>query len=70
MMPMQNVSNKEILMCLIPILVGVIYDCIICIKIPFKGLAPIDEVKEVLIHVILSGTANNSLTACFILIKF
>ena len=43
--------GKAILMCLIPILVGVIYDDIICSKTPFQGLAPIDEVKEVLIHV-------------------
>ena len=54
MIAMQNVCNKAILMCLIPILVGVIHDCIICFKIQFKGLAPIDEVTEVLIHIIFN----------------
>ena len=38
-------------MCLIPILEGVIYDGIISSKTPFKGLAPINKVKEVLIHI-------------------
>ena len=36
---------------LIPILVGIIYDSIVCLKTPFDGLAPIDEVKDVLIHI-------------------
>ena len=42
---------KAILMCLVPILVGVIFDGIICSKTPFMGLAPIYEVKDVLIHI-------------------
>ena len=46
MIRIKNVCGKAILMCLIPILEGVIYDSIT----PIKGLAPIDKVKEVLIH--------------------
>ena len=34
-----------------PILVCVIYDGTICSKTPFNGLAPIKEVKEVLINI-------------------
>ena len=41
-----NVHGKSVLMCLIPILVGFIYDDIICSKTPFNGLAPINEVKR------------------------
>ena len=53
MIPIRNVSGNArlILMCLIPILVGVISDGFICSKTPCKGLAPINEVKEVQIHV-------------------
>ena len=32
-----SVCGKAILMCLIPILVGIMYDGIICSKTPFKG---------------------------------
>ena len=39
MIRIQNVSGNAILMRLIPMLVGVIYDGIICSKIPFKGLS-------------------------------
>ena len=39
MIRIQNVSGKAILMCLIPILVGVIFDGIICSKTPFKGFS-------------------------------
>ena len=46
----KNVCGKAILMCLIPILAGDIYDGIIYSKIPFKGLPSINEVKEVLVH--------------------
>ena len=37
---LQKVCGNEIQMCLIPNLVGVIYDGSICSKTPFKGLAP------------------------------
>ena len=47
----QNVYGKAILINLIPILVRFICDFIICSKTPFKGLATINEVKEVLIHI-------------------
>ena len=50
MIHIQNVCGKSIL-CLIPILVGVIYDGIICSLTPFKGLALINEVKEIPIHI-------------------
>ena len=33
-----------------PNLVWVIYDGIICSKTPFKGLAPINEVRKVLLY--------------------
>ena len=46
----QNMRGKAILMGLIPILVGAIYDDIIWSKTPFNGQVPINEVKEVLIH--------------------
>ena len=48
---------------LIPILVGIIYDGIVCSKTPMDGLAPIDEVKDVLIHLRFNivTTANNVL---------
>ena len=46
MIRMQNVRGKAILMCLIPNLVGVIYDGIICSKTLFRGLALIGEVKR------------------------
>ena len=39
--------EKAILMCLIPILVGLIYDGIT----PFKGFAPINELKAATIHI-------------------
>ena len=43
----QNVCGKAILICLIPILVGlIIYDGITL----FKGLTPIYEVKEAMVH--------------------
>ena len=51
MLRIQIVCEKVILMCLVPVLIGVIYDCIICSNTPLKDLAPIDEVKEVLIHI-------------------
>ena len=51
MIRIQSLCGKAILMCLIPILVGVIYDGFICSKTPLRGLAPINEVKEVLIHI-------------------
>ena len=51
MIHIHNVLEKVLLMCLIPIFVGVIYDSIICSKAPFKGLAPINDMKEVLIHI-------------------
>ena len=35
---------------LIPILVGIIYDSIVSSNTPLDGLAPINEVKDVLIH--------------------
>ena len=55
MIRIQNMCGKAILMrlmCLIPILVGLVhvYGGFICSTTPFKGLAPINEVKEVLIH--------------------
>ena len=54
--------GKAILMCLIPILVGVIdlYDGINCFKTPlmFKGLALVNEVKEVLIHIRCNSVIN------------
>ena len=37
MIPIQNACGKAILMCLIPILVEVIYDGIICSKTLFNG---------------------------------
>ena len=40
----QNVWEKATLMCLIPILLGVVYGGSICPTTPFKGLAPINEV--------------------------
>ena len=43
----KNVCGKAIQMCLNLILVGLIYDGIT----PFKGLAPIYELKEAMIHV-------------------
>ena len=51
----QNVCGKAILMfimCLVPILVGVVYGGIIYSTTPYKGLhvAPINEMKEVLIN--------------------
>ena len=39
MISIQNVCGKAILICLILILVGVIYDGIICSKTPFEGLS-------------------------------
>ena len=48
MVRIQNVCGKAII---IPILVGIIYDCINCSKTRFKGLAPTDELKEVLIYI-------------------
>ena len=42
----QNMCGNAILMCQIPILVKVIYDCNIGSKTTFKGLAPIKEVKD------------------------
>ena len=48
-----NVCGKAILMCLIPILVGVVnlFDGIIFSMTPCKGLEPIYFVQEVLIHI-------------------
>ena len=43
MIRIQNVCGKAILMCLIPILVEVLYDGIICPKTPFKGLSTHDR---------------------------
>ena len=45
MVRIQNVCEKTIIICLIPILVGhyLFYG-------PFEGLAPNNEVKDVLIH--------------------
>ena len=54
MIRIQTVCGKAILICQVTLLVGVIYDGIICSKTPFTGLAPIDEVKEVLIHRIIN----------------
>ena len=51
MIRIQNMCGRAIIMCIIPSLVGVIYDGIICSMAPFKGLAPINEVKEFLIHI-------------------
>ena len=51
MLRIQIVYEKMILMCLIPILIGVIYDGIMSSNTHFKGLAPNDEVKEILIHI-------------------
>ena len=48
-----NAFGNAILMYLILILVGGIYDGIIY-SMTFKGLAPINEVKEVLINIIFS----------------
>ena len=39
MIRIQNMCGKAILMCLVPILVGFIYDSIICSKTPFKGFS-------------------------------
>ena len=50
MMSIRNECGKAVLMWLIPILVGVIYDSIICPKTPLRCLASINEVKEVRIH--------------------
>ena len=47
MIRIQNVFGKSILMCLIQILVGSVYDGIIFSKIPFKDLA---TMKEFLMH--------------------
>ena len=52
MIRIQNMGVKAIHMCLIPILEGaMIYNGIIYSKTPLKGLAPIYEVKEVLLHI-------------------
>ena len=37
MIHIQNVCGKALLICLIPISIGVIYDGIICFKTPFDG---------------------------------
>ena len=47
-------SNSNVSMCLTPILVGFVYGGIICFTTPFKGLAPINEVKEVPSHKIVN----------------
>ena len=54
-----HLSGKSILMCLIPILVGVIMMEIICYKNPLRVLAPINQMKEVLIHVRFSIVQRN-----------
>ena len=41
-----EMCGKAILVCVIGFLVGAANDCIICSKTPFKGLAPIKEVKK------------------------
>ena len=46
MLSTQNLCGKAILMCLIPILVVVKYDDIICSKTPFKDLATINEAER------------------------
>ena len=63
MISIQNVYCKAIIMCLIPILVGDIYDGIICSKAPFKGSKPINEVKEswLIPDLILSTVSKNML---------
>ena len=48
---MQNVSGKAIRICLVPILVGVIIMMAISALRPLQGLAPINKVEEVLIHI-------------------
>ena len=50
MISIQNVCGKAILTCLIPILAGVIYMITLSALRPCKGRVPINEVKEVLIH--------------------
>ena len=50
MIRIQNVCGKAILLYLITIMVGAIYDGIICSKIPLRVLASIKEVKEALIY--------------------
>ena len=42
---LDDVCGKAIVMCLIPILLGVIDDGIIRSETPFKGLSPFNEVK-------------------------
>ena len=42
----QKMCGKAILMYLIPVLVGFIYDGIICSKTPLRGLEPINEVNK------------------------
>ena len=51
--------GKTIIICLIQISVGVINDGIICSKTPVEDLAPINEMKEVLIHIRYNIAYNN-----------
>ena len=51
MIRIQNVSGKAVLMCLIPILVGLYLMALSALRPPLRVLAPINEVTDVLIHI-------------------
>ena len=51
MIRIQNRCGKVIQMCLIPIFVGVIMMALSALRPLLRVLAPINEVKEVLVHI-------------------